>query len=80
MKKNVLAVAPALMAIMAYAEKNTVSSDGKLNVGGKTAMAKSIIPSTAGTMEESLALTFVTRRFQSGLNQRARNETPHKEP
>lgn len=48
MKKNVLAVALALMAsIGAYAEKNTVSSpDGKLNVVVEDRMVNSIIPST----------------------------------
>lgn len=74
MKKNVLAVALALLAsIGAYAEKNTITSpDGKLNVVVEDRDGKlyySIDYAGKRMMEESQARSpCQCRRFQSGLD------------
>ncbi|HRL64522.1 MAG TPA: glycoside hydrolase family 97 N-terminal domain-containing protein, partial [Segatella copri] len=80
MKKNVLAVALALMAsIGAYAEKNTVSSpDGKLNVVVEDRDGKlyySIDYTGKRMMEESqLGLLANVGDFSQGLTYQGKNE------
>ena len=80
MKKNVLAVALALMAsIGAYAEKNTVSSpDGKLNVVVEDRDGKlyySIDYAGKRMMEESqLGLLANVGDFSQGLTYQGKNE------
>lgn len=80
MKKNVLAVALALMAsIGAYAEKNTVSSpDGKLNVVVEDRDGKlyySIDYAGKRMMEESqLGLLADVGDFSQGLTYQGKNE------
>jgi opacity protein-like surface antigen len=80
MKKNVLAVALALMAsIGAYAEKNTISSpDGKLNVVVEDHDGKlyySIDYAGKRMMEESqLGLLANVGDFSQGLTYQGKNE------